>query len=709
MKVCYNSVMREMELLAPVGSMEGLKMAVYHGANAVYLGIKQFNARNNIEGFSLDTLSQAIDFAHLFNVKVYLALNILFKDNEIQKALDVVCEANNKGIDAFIVQDLGLASLIRKYYPNVELHASTQMAVHNLEGVKILEKLGFRRVVLARETPKEEIERIHKNSNIEIEFFVQGALCVSFSGNCYMCSHLVNKSGNRGVCQQFCRLPYSFENANIKRKGFLLSAKDICLIDDLEKLKDLGVVSLKIEGRARRPFYVAQACKIYRDALDRGCYSNEDFDRLKIAFNRGYTPAYFDGNSNIISKVQGNNGLEIGFVNKVNNGPKFNEVFINTKYELNTKSGLKFVYNGQEIASIGVYDVKKNREGYRITTTSKIKKGSRVYIIQDNSLEEDMLHYIRKLPIDVEFIAQENEHIKMCARCDNILVEEFGEVCQKAKTISMTNQQVFSQLSRSEVFEIDGFNCQINGCYILNSTINKLRNNIYNKLQEKIIEKYQKNILNKININTQKNTINKRKNKDRNQLFDYKIINSIKNINNIKYCRNLIFDYDVFNIENFKKFDDYCKEQNICGYIDLPNFATEKDVALIKKILNQTDLGVIANNLFALEFDCNIIGGQFLNVYNSYTLRALNDLHKLQAVFVEEMSDYEIENLQTELPILKREPVYMTLLHCPFKQNMECDCGNCGFADNATFAINSGKKFAIKRKKTSSCVFLLKD
>ena len=135
MKVCYNSVMREMELLAPVGSMEGLKMAVYHGANAVYLGIKQFNARNNIEGFSLDTLSQAIDFAHLFNVKVYLALNILFKDNEIQKALDVVCEANNKGIDAFIVQDLGLASLIRKYYPNVELHASTQMAVHNLEGV----------------------------------------------------------------------------------------------------------------------------------------------------------------------------------------------------------------------------------------------------------------------------------------------------------------------------------------------------------------------------------------------------------------------------------------------------------------------------------------------------------------------------------------------------------------------------------------------
>ena len=359
-----------MELLAPAGDMQSLKMAVYYGANAVYLGIKDFNARNNIQGFSLDNLGQTVDFAHLFGVKVYLALNILFKDNELQSALDVVAEANNIGVDAFIVQDLGLAYLIKTHYPSVELHASTQMAVHNLEGVKVLEKLGFSRVVLARETSKDEIKRISQNSNIEIEFFVQGALCVSFSGNCYMCSHLVNKSGNRGLCQQFCRLPYTFESNNVKKSGYLLSAKDISMIDNLEDLKQCGVTSLKIEGRARRPFYVAQACQVYRKILDGQKLSNSDINNLNIAFNRGFTPAYFNGNGSIISSIQGNNGLEIGVVKKVKNGSKFNEVFIQSNYDLKGKCGLKFVFNSKEIASIGAVDIQKQNNLYLYSKNS---------------------------------------------------------------------------------------------------------------------------------------------------------------------------------------------------------------------------------------------------------------------------------------------------------------------------------------------------
>ncbi|MBO5910443.1 MAG: U32 family peptidase, partial [Clostridia bacterium] len=326
--------MKNMELLAPAGNMDSLKQAVYNGADAVYLGIKQFNARNNIEGFNFDNLAQAVDFAHLFGVKVYLALNILFEDDELQDALDLVVEANNRNVDAFIVQDLGLVYLIKKYYPSIELHASTQMAVHSLEGVRVLEKLGFSRAVLARETSVEEIRRIHENSNIEIEFFVQGALCVSFSGNCYMCSHLVDKSGNRGLCQQFCRLPYTFNAGDVNNRGYLLSAKDICMLDNLNFLSDLGISSLKIEGRARRPFYVAKATQIYRKALNGEKISTKDLDELKIAFNRNYTPAYFKGNGNIISSIQGNNGLEIGEVVKVKNGAKFNEIFISTKYDL---------------------------------------------------------------------------------------------------------------------------------------------------------------------------------------------------------------------------------------------------------------------------------------------------------------------------------------------------------------------------------------
>ena len=187
-----------------------LKQAVYNGADEVYLGIKDLNARNNIEGFDMQSLSQAVEFAHAYNVKVHLTVNILFDDFEIQDALNLVVDAYNIGVDAFIVQDIGLISLISKYFPMVEIHASTQMGIHNLEGVRELEKLGVKRVVLARETPLDEIKRIRNNSKIEIEYFVQGALCISFSGNCYLSSYLHNASGNRGKCKQLCRLPYTF-------------------------------------------------------------------------------------------------------------------------------------------------------------------------------------------------------------------------------------------------------------------------------------------------------------------------------------------------------------------------------------------------------------------------------------------------------------------------------------------------------------------
>lgn len=696
--------MKKMELLAPAGNMESLKMAVYYGADAVYLGVKEFNARNNIDGFTLTTLPEAVDFAHLYGVKVYLALNILFKDDELQSALDVVAEANNIGVDAFIVQDLGLAHLIKQNYPCVELHASTQMAVHNLEGVRILEKLGFTRVVLARETSPAEIERISKNSDMEIEFFGQGALCVSFSGNCYMCSHLVDKSGNRGVCQQFCRLPYTFESGHTKKSGFLLSAKDICMLDNLKQMQKLGVCSLKIEGRARRPYYVAEACRIYRKALDGQMVTGQDLDNLKMAFNRGYTPAYFNGNANIISQIQGNNGLEIGKVEDVKSGKKFNEIFVSSNYDLTGKSGLKFTYKGKEIASIGAYDIKRVGKFFRLTTTSDIKVGSKVYIIQDENTERKTLNYVRKLPIKIKFDACANQPLIVQASYKNIKVKVVGEVCQEAKTISITADKILNQMSRSDVFEICDFDCNINNCYILNSTINKLRNNIYEQLKQKIINKNKKQKLNKINIFKLNNTINKR-NIMQNK-FNFNIFNKI---NNLQQVNNLIFDYNNFNEKEIIKFNDFCNKNSINGYIDIPNFATEQDVKIIKNILSKTNLGIVANNLYAFDFDCKMIGGQFLNVYNSYTLDVLQRLHKLEAAFVEELGANDIDKLQTDLSILKREKVYMTLLHCPFKQNENCDCGDCKYSDEARFKINSGKQFNIKRKKTATCVFLLKD
>ncbi len=685
----------KMELLAPAGDFESLKTAVYNGANAVYLGIKQFNARNNIDGFDLNNLADAVNFAHLYQVKVYLALNILIKDDEMNDALNIVCKANNIGVDAFIIQDLGLAGLIRKHYPSIILHASTQMGVHNLEGVKILEKLGFKRVVLSRETPLDEIKRIHDNSDIEIEFFVQGALCVSFSGNCYICSHLAGKSGNRGVCQQFCRLPYRFESDNITKQGFLLSAKDICLIDYLKKLKEVGVLSLKIEGRARRPFYVAQACKVYRKALDGELVTDEEFTKLKIAFNRELTPAYFNGNGNIISKIQGNNGVEIGEVVDFKMGKKFNEVFIKTDYNLQSKSGLKFLYKNKEIASIGSYDIKKYGKLYRVTTKAKIKVGSKVNIIQDNSIEEEILKYKTKLPINVKFVAIKNKPLILIVSWNDERVEIKGEDVLQAKTLVNKVEDVKRQLERSQVFQINESEIILKDCYLLNSSINQIRNEAYNTLQEKILKKYEKIKLNAINIEK----IGKKYNKNK---FNFKIIEDMQYL---EKCDNLIYDYNDFSMEDIKLFDDFCKQNKCDGYLDLPNFATEQDILKITKVLNETNLGIVANNLYAFKFNCKKIGGQFLNIYNSYTIQQLLELDKMQACFVEEI---DREDLNLSVPLLKRENVYMTLLHCPFKQNLGGDCNNCKY-NKASYTMSNGRKFNIKRKKTYNCVFLLKD
>ena len=287
-----------MKILSPAGNFESLKMAVYNGADEVYLGINNFNARNNIDGFNMENLKQAVDFAHIFDVKVSLAINILFSNEELPTALFTLVDAYNLGVDSFIIQDIGLASLVHKHYPEIEIHASTQMGIHNLEGVRFLEKFGFKRVVLARETSLEEIKRIRAGSDMEIEFFAHGALCVGFSGNCYLSSYMCNASGNRGKCKQLCRLSYSLiKNNKVLKRGYLLSAKDFNMIDKLQDLKNAGVDVIKIEGRARRPYYTGEVTRQYFNALHG---KNVDLRNLNLAFNRDFVHGYFDGNADII-------------------------------------------------------------------------------------------------------------------------------------------------------------------------------------------------------------------------------------------------------------------------------------------------------------------------------------------------------------------------------------------------------------------------
>ncbi len=280
------------ELLAPAGGFEQLIASVRCGADAVYIGTKNFNARRNAKNFDKDDLKKAVSFCHARNVKVYVTFNTLVDDNEIPKVIENINDIAYSGADAAIVQDLAVAKIIKEVCPSLKIHASTQMAITNIDGVRELEKLGFSRVVLARELSFKEISEIVNSTNMEIEVFVHGALCMSVSGRCYLSSMLGDRSGNRGLCAQPCRLNFKCNN-----REFALSLKDMSYIDYVKKLSDIGVHSFKIEGRMKRPEYVAAVVHNFKNALNSNSYDKE---LLKSVFSRsGFTDGYFTGKRNV--------------------------------------------------------------------------------------------------------------------------------------------------------------------------------------------------------------------------------------------------------------------------------------------------------------------------------------------------------------------------------------------------------------------------
>ncbi len=281
------------EVLSPAGGTESLIAAVRSGADAVYIGASQFSARRNADNF--DNIADAVRYCHIRGVKVYLALNIMIKQSELGSALALALDAYNSGIDAVIVCDLGLAALIKRHIPSLPLHASTQMTVHSPSALPLLKKMGFTRVVVSREMSKYELEHFcakAKELDIEVEAFVHGALCMSVSGQCLMSSVLGARSGNRGLCAGPCRLPFAAEGGT----GYGLSLKDLCLYEYINELKNMGVTSFKIEGRMKRPEYVAAATAACRQAVDSGAVEPQLFDTLQRVFSRsGFTDGYYKG------------------------------------------------------------------------------------------------------------------------------------------------------------------------------------------------------------------------------------------------------------------------------------------------------------------------------------------------------------------------------------------------------------------------------
>lgn len=669
-----------MKLLSPAGDFESLKMAVFYGADEVYLGVKDFNARNNIEGFDLESLKKAVDFAHIFGVKVHLTVNILFADEEIRNALDLVVSAFNIGVDAFIVQDVGLASLIAQFYPNIEMHASTQMGLHNLEGVKEAKKLGFKRVVLSRETPLSEIKRIKQNCDVEIEYFAQGALCVSFSGNCFLSSYLCGASGNRGKCKQLCRLPYSFEkDGKVLKEGFLLSAKDFNMSERLSDLERAGVDAIKIEGRARRPFYVAVATKEYRSMLD-GLNANQE--ALQVAFNRNYTSGYFDGNGGIISDFQSHIGLAVGVVERVNYGKKFNEIFVRSKRNLSKKSTFKIFENGKEKCVISAFDLSEVGKGlYRITTTQNVSKGDDVNLIIDSAMEEAILSKVVRRKVDVFVSAKAGEKIKANVVCGDVEFECEGEICQSAQKQPLSEEEIAKNFQKSEIFDAKT-HCELDFVFLTKQKLNEFRRKVFEILEEKIVSQYRKDA--------------------KFVHIDMKIDGNIKPLENVQIVeksdenlngKNIVFSPETYDTEVILKLKEKCENLGKDFYLDTPNFALADDVEFLKKLIEKTNVKIVANNMYALGFKTGIVAGGGLNIFNHQTANYFG-----KGYFVAEGDIGEKINFP-----------YMTLRHCPMKANLGASCEKCPFCDGYYYRMQNGKRLMLKRKKLSSCTFYLTD
>ena len=668
-----------MKILSPAGNLLALKTAIFNGANEVYLGVNEFNARNNIDGFTMQTLKEAVDFAHIYGVKVNLAVNILFSDEELQSALDLVVDAFNMGVDYFIIQDLGLISLINKHYPEITIHASTQMGVHNLEGVRYVEKFGIRRVVLSRETPLKEVERIDKNSDIEIEYFAHGALCVSFSGNCYLSSYLFDASGNRGRCKQLCRLPYTLKKDGKKLKsGYLLSAKDFNMTSRLDDMKKAGVDVIKIEGRARRPFYVGTATNEYNKALNG---QNIDQKALELAFNRGFNEGYFNGNSNVLSQKNNHVGVFLGKVVKVKGGKTFNEVFFSSKETLSPKSTLKFFAFDKEKTTVGAFDLKEIEPNvYRLTTTHTSAVGDEVRLIADAKRESEVEQFAFKRTVDVCLSVEENKPISATATIDNEKITVYGDILQGALNSPLTKEQFIDCFSKGEFLTANLSFDSFGKVFMPKSKLNEFRRKVFDECINRLTAVKTKP-LDKIKIGKK---------------ASYKILNDyqiIENGDGILSKTNVIYSPQAYELADILAFTNKAKAQGKKPYLDTPNFALEKDVELLKEIIAKTGIGVVANNYYALGLSKDLIIGSGLNAYNTYTANVLG-----APIMVAEGELCQIQPF-----------AYMTLRHCPMKEHLNCSCEKCVYTDGYEYVTDSGKVLKLKRKKLSSCTFYLTD
>lgn len=501
--------MNEIELLAPVGSFDALKAAVQNGANAVYLGGKDFSARASANNFDREELIEAVKYAHIRDVRVFVTTNTLIKQDEIEDFVEYAKFLYDIDVDALIMQDIGVAMLIHELLPDFELHASTQMVAHSLEDVQYLESIGFKRVVLARELTVDEIKYICDNTNVDIEIFVHGALCVCYSGGCLMSSMIGNRSGNRGRCAQPCRQKYTMIDIStgeeIHSNGeYLLSTKDLNTIEDVDKIIETGVLSLKIEGRMKKPEYVATVINSYRNAIDeyqatkKVNISTETMEDLYTIFNRKFTKGLILGEVGedvMNSNVPNNQGLYVGKV--VDYNKKAKRLKIKLEGTLKKGDGINLgggtigrIIKGKEIAQIGykgetieldfIGEARKNQPVFKTSDTNLIDKAQKTYT-QDKEFAKSL--------IDAEITIKLGEYpeLKLIDKNNNSVTVKGDKLVEKALKVALGEEKIETQIKKlgNTPYELDDLKINLDeGVSMPISLINQMRREAIELLDE---------------------------------------------------------------------------------------------------------------------------------------------------------------------------------------------------------------------------------
>ncbi len=494
-----------MELLAPAGNKESLIAAINSGADAIYLSGKKFGARAYALNFSNEELKEAIRIGKIYGVKIYVTMNTLVKENEVEEFLDQVEFLYANGVDAILMQDFGMICLCLKKFPNLEIHASTQAHNVSREGIDFLYKLGVKRVVLPREMSLEEIKQIE--TPVEKEVFVHGALCVSYSGRCLMSQVLGGRSGNRGECAGCCRFPWKlYKNDKLINEGYLLSMKELNLSEDVRRLTPY-VDSLKIEGRMKSPSYVSFITNYYRKILNKEEITEIEKENLQSLFYRGFTKGHLLASKDLINKTSPNHtGLPIGKVLEVTD----DKIIILLDKELNQEDGIRFLESGKGMIVNYLYDMKgklisKGNAMQKIILDNKIGLTSldTVSLTTNHKLMTSFDNITRKVPIHIKVMAKKNKPLEVIFSKDNIEVKEQGNIVAQARNAAVTKERLISQVEKLGNTPFSSKNIEVemdDDIFIPMTEINIIRRTLTERLIGKLRMTFKEPVINRFNL-----------------------------------------------------------------------------------------------------------------------------------------------------------------------------------------------------------------